>query len=70
MFEIILRIGVPLYYIFGVVILLANMDGVRALPWNKDRYLQSFLKTVLVDALESVFWPYTLWRVHKLRRNN
>jgi len=72
MASIVLSLGFLLYYVFGVAMLVVNIDGVMALSWNKHRlsllHPQSCLKSVLVDILESVFWPYTLWRVYE--RNN
>lgn len=57
-------------YVIGIIFLVLHFEEVILLPWNKNRQFQVWVIKTLVDILESLVWPYTLWRVYKLRSEN
>jgi len=58
------------YYCFGVVLLMLQMEKVKRISWNKEYYFFSGIKKTLVNLFEIAVWPYTLWRVYKLRMDD
>jgi len=57
------------YWCIGLCLLIWNIPKIKELSWNKKRYLGFtgiFLRHVVIDILEIIFWPYILWRIYKL----
>jgi len=56
------------YYCFGVGLLMLQMEKVERISWNKNYCSSSGIRKILINLFEITVWPYTLWRVYKLRR--